>query len=167
MYNTSTFFGTDGTLVFSDAKNIDSAVFTKYYGENGIVGRVTGVTVSVTTEIKPWYEIGSRAAKELRSGNIEIAGSIDRAYVNGALLKLMLGQYADLEEAPGFVIPKFTMKLVCDNLNPPGNSGKSTLALFDVMFDSWQVALPEDDFMLEHLSYKARRIQISEEEKKS
>jgi hypothetical protein len=139
-------------------------VFTKYYGENGVVGRVTGVTVSVTTAIKAWYEIGSRAAKELRTGNIAIAGTIDRAYINGALLKLMLGQYAESEEATGFLIPTFNMKLIVDNLMPPGDPGNSILNLFGVMFDSWQVSLPEDDFMLEHLSYKARRIAVADVE---
>jgi hypothetical protein len=164
MFNSHTYFGTDGSLVFSDQKGLDPAVFTKYYGENGVVGRVTGVTVSVTTAIKAWYEIGSRAAKELRTGNIAIAGTIDRAYINGALLKLMLGQYAESEEATGFLIPTFNMKLIVDNLMPPGDPGNSILNLFGVMFDSWQVSLPEDDFMLEHLSYKARRIAVADVE---
>jgi hypothetical protein len=167
LFNSKTFFGTDGSLLFSDPVGFDKDVFTKYYGESGVVGRVTGVTVSVTTEIKAWYEIGSRAAKELRSGNIAIAGTIDRAYINGALLRLMLGKYAETDEAPGFVIPRFTMKLIADNLTPPGEPGNSTLTLSDVMVDGWQVSLPEDDFMLEHLSYKARRIAVADVEVKT
>ena len=90
MYNTHTFFGTDGSLVVSDQNGLDGAVFTKYFGENGVVGMVMGVNVAVTTEIKAAYVVGSRAPKELRSGNIAISGIVDRAYINGAMLKLMI-----------------------------------------------------------------------------
>jgi hypothetical protein len=164
MLNSHTYFGTDGSLVVSDPTGLDSAEFTKYLGESGVVGRVMGVSVMVTTEIKAHYEIGSRAPKELRSGNIAIAGTVERAYINGAMLKLMLGQYADSEEAAGFLIPTFNMKLILDNLMPPGDPGNSIINLFGVMFDSWQVHLPEDDFMLEKLSFKARRIAITDNE---
>src|SRR5437762_3291372 len=153
MVNTHTYFGTDGALVVSDPNGLDSALFTKYFGESGVVGRVMGVSVYVTTEIKAHYELGSRAPKELRSGNIAIAGSVERAYINGAMLKLMLGQYSESEEAAGFLIPSFNMKLILDNLMPPGDPGNSIINLFGVMFDSWQVNLPEDDFMLEKLSF--------------
>jgi hypothetical protein len=167
VYNSHTFFGTDGSLVVSDQNGLDAGIFTNYFGENGVVGMVSGVTVLVTTEIKAHYVVGSRAPKELRSGNIAISGSVDRAYINGAMLKLMLGKYAESEEAAGFVIPSFNMKLILDNLMPPGDPGNSIMNLFGVMFDSWQVALPEDDFMLEHLSFKARRVAITDNEIKT
>ena len=61
-------------------------------------------------------------------------------------------------------IPYFTMKLAVDNLSPVGEEGNSILTVFGVMFDSWQVNLPEDDFMLERLSFKARRIQVEDKE---
>ena len=59
------------------------------------IGRVTGVTVRVTNEVKPFHELGQRFATELRPGNINVYGTIERAYINGALLKLMLGEAAD------------------------------------------------------------------------
>ena len=162
MINTNTFFGTDGSLVVSDPSHPDAVEFATYFVENGVVGRVMGVSVIVTTEIKAHYEIGSRAPKELRAGNIAIAGAVERAYINGAMLKLMLGQYATSEETPGFVIPTFTMKLILDNALPPGDPGNSILDLHGVMFDTWQVHLPEDDFMLEKLTFKAKRIAVTD-----
>lgn len=163
MFNTHTYFGTDGSLLVSDQHGVDASLFTKYFGESGAVGRVTGVTVVVNTEIKGHYDIGSRSP-ELRSGNITIGGTVDRAYINGAMLKLMLGQYAESEEAAGFQIPSFNMKLILDNAMPPGDPGNSIINLFGVMFDSWQVSLPEDDFMLERLSFRARRIAVTDNE---
>jgi hypothetical protein len=164
VFNSRNFCGTDGTLVLSDPDGLEAAVFTGYWGESGVVGRVTNVSISVTTEVKAFYELGSRSAKELRAGNIAIAGTVERAYLNGALLKLMIGQYAESEEMAGFTIPSFNMKLILDNLLPAGDEGNSVLTVYGVIFDTWQTALPEDDFMLEKLSFKARRLAIADTE---
>jgi hypothetical protein len=162
VFNSHNFCGTDGTLVLSSPVNLDPAVYTNYWGVSEVVGRVTNVSLSVTTDVKPFYELGSRSAKELRAGNIAIAGTVERAYLNGALLKLMLGQYSDSEEAVGFTIPSFDMKLILDNLMHPEDKGTSVLTVYGVIFDSWQTLLPEDDFMLEKLSFKARRLAIAD-----
>lgn len=164
MFNTNTFFGTDGVLTLSDADGIEADVFTKYFGESGVVGRLQNISLAVSVEIKPFHELGSRGAKELRAGNIYISGTVERAYINGAMLKLMLGQYADDEEAAAFKIPKFNMKIGLDNLKPAGDEGNSILTVYDVMFDTWQLNLPEDDFVLERLSFKARRIKAEDTE---
>src|SRR5262245_58233181 len=162
MFNSHTFCGTDGSLVLSDPDGLDAAAFTSYWGDTGVVGRVTNVAISVTTEVRPFYELGSRAPKELRTGNIAISGSVERAYINGALLKLMLGQYAESEEAVGFKIPSFNMKLILDNLMPAGDAGNSVLTLYGVIFESWQTYLPEDNFMLEKLTFKAKRLAVAD-----
>ncbi len=164
MLNSRTFFGTDGSLIVSDPTGMDPAMFSKHFGETGVVGLVVGVAVTVNTDVKAAYEIGKRAPTELRAGNISIRGSVERAYINGAMLKLMLGQYAEGEEAAGFLIPSFSMKLILDNMSPPGDPGNRVINLFGVIFDSWQVNLPEDDFMLEKLSFQARRIAVADNE---
>jgi hypothetical protein len=164
MFNTNTFFGTDGVLALSDADGIDAGVFTNYFGEGGIVGRLQNISLAVSVEIKPFHELGSRAAKELRAGNIYISGTVERAFINGAMLKLMLGQYADEEETTGFKIPSFNMKVGLDNLKPAGDEGNAILTVYGVMFDTWQFKLPEDDFVMENLSFKARRIKAEDTE---
>jgi len=165
VFNSRNFCGTDGTLVLSEPVDLDLAVYNSYWGESEVIGRVTNVSLSVTTDVKPFYELGSRSAKELRAGNIAIAGTVERAYLNGALLKLMLGQYSDSVEAVGFTIPSFDMKLMLDNLMPAGDmKGSSILTVYGVVFDTWQTLLPEDDFMLEKLSFKARRLAVVDSE---
>lgn len=158
MFNTDTFFGTDGILTLSDPDSFDADTFAEYFGEAGVVGRLTNVTLSVTTDVKPFYELGSRAPKDLRAGNIAINGTVERAYINGALLKLMLGQYAQDEETGIFPIPSFNMKLLLDNLKPEGDEGNNILTVFGAVFNTWQFNFPEDDFVLEKLSFKARRV---------
>ncbi len=164
MFNTHAFYGTDGVLTLSDPDGLDTGVFTGYLGEDGLVGRVTNVSIQISTEVKFFHELGSRTPKELRAGNIIIGGTVERAFINGALLKLMLGQYAENEETAGFKIPSFNMKIILDNLMPPGDAGNSILTVYGVMFDTWQFSLPEDDFVLEKLSFKAKRITIQDTE---
>jgi hypothetical protein len=160
MINASTYFGTDGSLMVSDPDGLAADAFGEYFGESGAVARLVDVSVAVTTQVRAFYEIGSRLPSELRTGNIAISGSVGRAYVNAALLRLMLGEYAVGEETAGLKVPTFNMKLILDNLRPAGDEGNSVLTLYGVVFDSWQWNLPEDDFALERLSFRARRFAV-------
>jgi hypothetical protein len=162
MFNSRTFFGTDGTLTVANQTALEADALTNYLGQGSTIGRVQNVTLSVSTEVKPFHEMGSRLPKELRAGKIEIGGTVERAFVNGALLRLMLGQYASDEEAAGFVIPTLDMVLALDNQMPAGDPGNSTLTVYGVMFEGWDLNLPADDFVLEALSYKAKRVKVED-----
>ena len=61
----------------------------------------------MTNEVKPFHELGQRFATELRPGNINVQGTIERAHVNGALLKLMLGPAAQSRAARRVLQPEF------------------------------------------------------------
>ena len=90
---TNVYRGSDGTIsvaVETGPEGDLAAAINDAYG-TAPVGRVSGVTVRVTNEVKPFHEIGQRFATELRPGNINVLRTIARAHVNGALLKLMLG----------------------------------------------------------------------------
>ncbi len=166
MFNTHTYHGADGVLTVSDAADFDAETLTGYFDEAGVVGRLTNVVFRVDTEIKPFYEIGSRSPKELRAGNISIGGTVERAYINGALLKLLLGRYvADPEPETGtFPAPTFAMTVTLDNLQPEGEEGNNVVKAIGVKFNSWQTHLPEDDFVLEKLSFKALRITVEDKQ---
>ena len=119
-FNTSTYFGTDGSISLSDVDGFGG--FTGYFGESGAVGRVTNVSIAVTTEVKTFHELGSRAPRELRAGNFTITGTVERAYINGAMLKVMLGDYAEKEEAAGFKIDNVVVDRAC--LRPANTLGR-------------------------------------------
>ena len=164
MYNTRTFYGTDGTLTVANQSAMEPDALTTYLGEGNVVGRVVGVELTVATQVQAFHEVGWRLPRELRAGRIEIAGTIERAYVNGALLRLMLGEYAVTEEATGFTVPSFDMVVALDNQTPPGEPGNSSLTIYGAMFDRWKLDLPADDFVLERLSFKAQRIGVADAE---
>lgn len=124
------------------------------------IGRATGVTVRVTNDVKPFHELGQRFATELRPGNINVYGSIGRAYINGALLKLMLGDAADGRPATSFVSPSFNLSLRLENPSLPGTT--STVTVMGVKLEEWNYNLPEDDFVMEKINFRALWVKVED-----
>lgn len=156
MANTHVFTGMDGAIsvaVETGPEGDAAAAVNDQYGLTPI-GRATGVTINVTSAMRPFHEIGQRYATELRPGNVEVSGTIDRAHINGALVRLMLGEGgAGTRPAGAFVSPTFNLSLRHENPGAPGNS--STVSVHGVKLDGWSYQMPEDDFVLESVSFKA------------
>src|SRR4051794_5053917 len=72
---------------------VADGVISQYELANA-VGRLRGVTVNVASDVQPFFEIGRRYPTHLRPGVIHVTGKVDRAHVNGALLRLLLGDGA-------------------------------------------------------------------------
>src|SRR5207237_5867993 len=121
---TTVFRGADGTIALAaDAgpEGDKANAINETYSLTPI-GRVIGVTVRVTNDVKAFHELGQRFATDLRPGDINVYGSIERAYINGALLRLMLGDAADSRPAGSFVGPTFNLSLQLVNPALPDNS---------------------------------------------
>jgi len=164
MPNTHVFTGMDGAIslaVETGTPEGDAAgAVNDAYGLTPI-GRATGVTVEVASEMKPFHELGQRYATELRPGNVNIKGAIGRAHVNGALLKLMLGDgAAGSRPAGAFVSPTFNLSLRMENAGFPGNT--ATVTVHGVKLDGWSFAMPEDDFVLESVGFRALWISVDD-----
>jgi hypothetical protein len=124
------------------------------------IGRARGVTVRVTNDVKPFHELGQRFATDLRPGNINVYGTIERAYINGALLRLMLGDAADNRPAGTFVGPSFNLSLQLINAAFPDKS--ATVTVMGVQINEWNYNLPEDDFVMEKVSFRALWVKTEE-----
>jgi hypothetical protein len=152
--------GSDGTIsvaVESGEEGDAAAAVTEEFALTPI-GRATGVTIKVTNDVAPFHELGQRFATELRPGNINVHGSIDRAYINGALLKLMLGSAADSRPQGTFTSPAFNLNIRLENPSLPGSSASVTA--MGVKFNEWNYELPEDDFAMEQVSFKALWVKV-------
>jgi hypothetical protein len=172
MANTEVFRGSDATLqlatVTSQGGTLAKAIFDTEYKIN-TVGRVTGVEVCVETDLEAFHEIGSRRPVNIYPGNINIHGSVQRAYVNGALLRLLLGAIADkpskdplFEQQPEFII---TLDLTnVTNVKKATPSAGTTVKISGVKFENWNVIVPEDDFVMEKVTFQA--LGVTREEKK-
>lgn len=131
------------------------------YDLSNAVGRLRNVTVSVTSDLKPFYEIGRRYPTHLRPGKVRVAGSVERAHVNGALLRLLLGDGSvSPPESPNFVQPTFN--IVANLTNPARPDEFTKVTIFGVKFESWQYNIPSDEFVLESVSFQALRIATEE-----
>jgi hypothetical protein len=125
------------------------------------IGRVTGVTVRVTNDVEAFHELGQRFATELRPGNVNVFGTIQRAYINGALLKLMLGDAADSRPAGTFVSPSFNLNVRLENPSLPGVT--SSVTVMGVKIEEWNYQLPEDDFAVEGVTFRALWVKVEDQ----
>jgi hypothetical protein len=170
MANTNVFTGAHGTLTLAPLDNPEGrdagSIINQY--EIQTVGRVTDVKVFVQTDLEEFHEIGRRYPTSLHPGNIHISGEVGRAYINGALIGLLLGRKAFLPDTvEPFVQPAFNMVL---RLKDPaavaagGGPIVAELVVNGVKFHNWSYRLPEDDFVLEQVTFKALSVEIVDAE---
>jgi hypothetical protein len=163
MPNTNVFTGADGSITLSTpegaAGNRAQAVIDAF--EMVSVGRVQDVRFEVHSAIRPYHEIGQRYATEMREGNININGTIGRAYINGAMLTLLLGDAAESRPGSSWVQPAFNITLLLTNAANP--DVRNTVTLHDVKIDNWVGHVPEDDFTMESVSFKALYLTVQDE----
>ena len=163
MANTRVFTGADGSITLSTPQGPEGesaqGVIEEY--ELISVGRVQDVRVEVTSVIRPYNEIGQRYATQLRPGNITIRGTIGRAMINGAMLRLMLGEAADARPSSSWAQPAFNITLLVEN--PAVPDVRSTITLYDVKIEGWTYALPEDDFLMESIGFQALYLTTADE----
>lgn len=164
MANTHVFTGLDGTIAIAVESGVEGDAAKAVNDTYSLtpIGRATGITIDVQSAMKPFHELGQRYATELRPGNVNIQGTIGRAHINGALLKLMLGNdgAGGTRPAGAFVSPSFNLSIRMENAGFPGNT--STVTVHGVKIDGWNFSLPEDDFVLEDVSFRALWISVED-----
>ena len=158
----------DATLVLGveDASLPEGTVandLVTQYDLSNTVGRLHRVTVSVLSDVKPFYEIGRRYPTHLRPGMIRVSGRAERAHVNGALLRLLLGEGAvSPPGGPNFAQPAFN--IVASLQDPARPEQLTRVTVFGTKFDAWDYHLSmEDSFVMEHVSFQALRIAFEEQ----
>ncbi len=166
MPNTNVFRGSDATLVLAvdDNSTVEGGLADSLISEydfSNIVGRLRNVTVQVQNELKPYHEIGKRFPTELRPGNINIRGAAERAHINGAMLRLLLGDGSQ-SPPPADAIPQPSFNMVVNLKNPALPDNTTKVIVFGVKFESWDFTLPEDDFVMEGISFQGMRISTEE-----
>jgi hypothetical protein len=161
MPNTNVYTGSNGTLTLAEedtAEGKDAKAVTDLF-DLQTVGRVTGIQVAVVTDLEEFHEIGRRHPTSLHPGDIHISGSVERAFINGALLFLLLGKGASpTAVAEPYVQPTFNMTVALTDPAFPG--ALESLELRGVKFQNWSYALPEEDFVMENVTFKALTIRV-------
>lgn len=166
MANTNVLTGAQGTLTLAPLDTPagqDAQAIIAAYEIQQAVGRVTGICLQIQTDLEEFHEIGFRHVTSLHEGNIHISGSIDRAYINGALLGLLMGRKAFQDDANSkrTFQPEFNMSV---QMNDPGVQGQAELVVSGVKFENWNYNMPEDEFILEKITFKAKTIDVRDSE---
>ncbi len=166
MANVNVFRGSDATLVLAvdDSSTVEGSLadgLINEYELSNVVGRLQNVEVEVRNELRPYHEIGKRFATELRPGNVDVFGTAERAHVNGALIRLLLGKGAT-SPPPAGAMPQPSFNVVINMKNPALPDNSSTITVFGVKFENWTFKLPEDDFVMESVSFRALRVSSEE-----
>jgi hypothetical protein len=162
---TNVYTGANGTLTLANEdtpEGADAQAIISTY-EITTVGRVTGVEVCVQTDLEAFHEIGRRHPTSLHPGNIWISGKVNRAYINGSLIELLLGRGAGpTQVAEPYVQPAFNMSVTLNDPAVPGTT--ATLELKGVKFQNWVYSMPEDDFVIENVTFQALTISVIDRE---
>jgi len=160
---TNVYTGSNGVLTLANEdtpEGRDAKVVVDHY-QIQTVGRVTGVEIYVQTDLEEFHELGRRHAQSLHPGNIHISGKITRAHINGALLFLLMGQGSrPVAVAEPFVQPVFSMVVTLSDPAVPGNS--AGVELKGVKLQNWSYSLPEEDFVMENVTFKALTIRVAD-----
>lgn len=162
--NNQVYTGADGSILFAPAgEGPEGAAAGTVIEDSDLiqVGRATGVTIQVSSTIRPFHEIGQRYPSELRSGNVSVRGHIDRAWLNGALLRLLLGEAGEQRPRSSWAQPAFNITLMAENAANPGTS--SIVTLHNVKLEQWNLAMPEDDFVMEGADFRALYVTVRDE----
>lgn len=164
MANSNVFRGSDGSLVLAVDTGAEGDLAKAVIDEYSLtpVGRVTNVEVRVASDLRPFHELGQRYPTELRPGNVNVSGCIERAAINGALLRLLLGDAAKSRPAGTFINPSFNLNLMLENPARPGTT--STVTVHGVKIENWSYQIPEDDFVMERVDFKALWVSIEDKE---
>ena len=166
MPNVNVFRGSDASLVLAvdNSSSVEGQLADSLITEyefSSVVGRLQNVQVRLENELRPYHELGRRFATELRPGNLNVSGFIERAHINGAMIRLLLGEASSSPPPNGAIAqPAFNIVIRLNNPAIPTNS--STITVFGVKFETWSFRLPEDDFVMESVTFRALRISSDE-----
>jgi hypothetical protein len=163
---TEVFRATDAAIVLASDDTLGGGDVAKtvigQYELTNTVGRLTSLIITVRSAVEPFYEIGRRYPAALRPGTVSVAGSAERAFFNGALVRLLLGDGAS--SPPGsaaFVQPAFNVLATLRDASRPDAFAK--LTVFGVQFDSWTYDLRSArDFVMEAVTFRAVRLGYEE-----
>jgi hypothetical protein len=163
--NTNIFTGADAilTLAVLDPNSVEGGLAQGVIETNelDIVGRASDVEVHVTTDLRAYHEIGKRLPAQLHAGNVNVMGKIGRAYINGALLNLLLGDYVkDNNATDPLAQPSFNLVMLMTDPAAPGTS--SVMTIHGVKLENWAFVTPEDDFVMESVTFKGKSISVTD-----
>lgn len=163
------FTGKNGTLTLSPSQTLipEGAAATDIHNAYKLpaaaapIARLTAIEVYVDTALEEFHQIGQRHAVSLHPGDIHIHGKVGQAYINGALLFLLLGGGASKNNPKEqYVQPVFDIAMSLTDPAIADTTTAATLTITGVKFATWMNTIPEDGFVMQNLTFKALKINV-------
>lgn len=113
----------------------------KIYKDGTLVGRCDSVSCDISTGVEPYYEIGSRNPSTLVPGNLEITGSMSKAWVDNTWLELL---------DSGGNLTHFELVFQAGTV-----TGSPWVYLYDCLFETGSIDIPQDGILTEDYDFRA------------
>lgn len=157
-----TLTGALGKIEFGTAPGAGKIV-TITYSYQTIVGRAQGVSIDHANNVEALYELagypgsGGRGPVAIKEGNIELSGSVEKAYVDRDLIGKVVGSLktgSTLAVYKG--LPEFTMYVY-----PEGKtSGLRRATLGGVKFNTYTFDITQDAWLMENSDFAFKTITL-------
>ncbi|MCL0034352.1 DUF2460 domain-containing protein [Dehalococcoidia bacterium] len=144
-----------GEITFSTPPGSGVAVTINYAYEM-VVGRCQGVNFDVDYGMEPVRAIGRRTPLLIKEGPIEITGTIDKLFVDNAMLR----RVEPARDTDGHPTEQFAFILDIEVTTSGGAKKHATLS--GVKFESYSREMPQDDFVTESIDFQAIDIMFAE-----
>jgi len=115
-------------------------------GTYSVIGKARSISVEVSSGIEPIYGVGNRDPVILKEGRREITGSLERVFFDST--------YFDAIGAATDYQPSFRIRAKI------GAGPDMTLTLEGVKFETWSPDMPQDDYLVESLDFRAKSISL-------
>jgi len=140
-----------GRVTFTSPPGAGIAV-TIDYAYEVVVGRCQGVSFDVDYGLEPVHVLGRRAPLLIKEGPIEISGTIDKLFVDNALVQ----QLEPLRDAEGYPTEQGAFILDIEVTDAAGAKKHATLK--GVKLESYSRETPQDDWVAESIDFQATDI---------
>jgi len=157
-----TLTGSLGKIEFGAAPGAGKIV-TISYSYQTIVGRAQGVSIDYANNVEALYELagypgsGGRGPAAIKEGNIEMTGTVEKAYVDRDLIGKAVGRLKEGSGMAGYKgLPEFTMYVY-----PEGKtSGLRRAVLAGVKFDTYTFDISQDAWLMEDTKFAFKTITL-------
>jgi len=113
------------------------------------IGCCESVSVDITANVDSYYFIGNKDPYALMPGNLEITGSLSKAWVHTKLLQILI-------RAPG-AIEKFNLIFRAGT-----DTGAPWIKLTNCRLESGTIDIPQDGWLMEDYDFRAESIEVGE-----
>ena len=134
------------------------------------IARIQNVSCTINNVLREYYEIGDKLPVEIRSGNYSFNGNFRRGFVNGGMLRYLIGasSVSTVRDDSGVLLPGnpqhetpyFNITMDWDNAGTDATDLR--VHIVGAKLQSWNPTFPQGEYVMENVTFRARGFKIEE-----